>query len=69
MNSTKLKKLNIASWKIIFIGTPLPVDFRNYSTKSPIIRSDAKIRNIITKEVKKFFAKYKLIFEDIFSYK
>ena len=54
MNSIRLKKLKIASWKIIFIGTSFPVDFRNCSTKSPIIMRAAKIKKTITKEIKKF---------------
>ena len=67
MNSIKLKKLKTASWKTICKGTSLPVDFRNCSTKSPIIISEAKQRKTIIKEAKKFFAKYILIFENILS--
>ena len=55
MNSTKLKKLKTASWTIIFIGTSLPVDLRNCSTKSPIISNAANTKKTITKEIKNFF--------------
>ena len=44
--STKLKKFKIASWIIISIGTFLPVDFRNCSTKSPIMSNAAKNKGV-----------------------
>ena len=55
INSTRLKKFKTASWTIISKGTFLPVDFRNCSTKSPIISKAANIKKTITKEIKNFF--------------
>ena len=50
----KLGKLKIANWSIILIGTSLPADFLNCSTKSPIKSIVDIIRKVIMNAYKNF---------------